>query len=197
MRSGVRLPAMKKRRYVISVLIPDTVGILHKISSAVTGRGGNIDSLSQTVVEGYFTVILTATYERNVTAELVQGDVKSRFSDSEAQVAVRPFVRQMTSSSGERCVLTVTGRDAKGVVKAVTGVLASLNINIEDWFMNLSGRKAVYVGEVVVPAGTDLKRVKALVRGALSDLDLKVSLQSENIFRATNDIGSVHDLLEK
>jgi predicted amino acid-binding ACT domain protein len=39
-----------KKRYVLSVLVSDRVGILRDITAAVADLGANIDGISQTVV---------------------------------------------------------------------------------------------------------------------------------------------------
>lgn len=47
-------------RYVISLLVADRIGILRELTTAVTDLGANIEGISQTVVQGYFTVIMIA-----------------------------------------------------------------------------------------------------------------------------------------
>ena len=88
------MPTRDKKRYVISVLVSDRVGVLRDITSAVTGMGANIDGISQTVVEGYFTVILTATFDRPKPPEEVREAILENFRKDEASVVVRPHERK-------------------------------------------------------------------------------------------------------
>lgn len=185
-------------RYVVSVLVADRVGILRDISSAITDTGGNIDSLSQTVVEGYFTVILTATFRGAVKEESVRRSIMRNFEQAEAMVVVREYLPPVGPASprrGERYMLTMTGKDRPGTVHLVTACLAERGINIEDWFMSMKGPIATYVGEVTVPPALDVKQVRDELMQLLGKRGLRVSLQHENIFRATSEVGPVLRLI--
>ena len=81
----------RANRYVVSVVVPDRVAILRDITSAVADLGGNIDGISQTVVQGYFTGVVQ--HENN------------------------PFMAGAFLGSGEpECVINV-GVSGPGVVK--------------------------------------------------------------------------------
>ena len=66
-------------RYVLSVLIADRVGILSAITSGVTDLGANIEGISQTVVQGYFTVIMTVAFPQAVGEEAIRLAILNRF----------------------------------------------------------------------------------------------------------------------
>nr|HQH73307.1 ACT domain-containing protein [bacterium] len=59
-------------RWVISLLAPDRIGILKALTSAVSDLSGNIDGMSQTVIHGYFTVILTVTFDNSSSQEQIR-----------------------------------------------------------------------------------------------------------------------------
>ena len=97
-------------RYVISVLAPDQVGILESITTAVTDMGANIDGISQTVVEGYFTVILTATFGETQDHEKIKQCIVGKFRKGQASVMVRNLMSsKMRSSRPGRCCRNKTG----------------------------------------------------------------------------------------
>ena len=48
--------------YVLNVMTDDHPGIVAAVTRAVNQRGGNIDACSQTVVEGYFTLIMVISF---------------------------------------------------------------------------------------------------------------------------------------
>ena len=49
-------------KYIISVNAADRVGIVYSVTGALLDLGGNILELSQTVMRGYFTIILEVEF---------------------------------------------------------------------------------------------------------------------------------------
>ena len=186
-------------RFVISVLILDRVGVLRDVTSAITDLGGNIDGMTQTVVAGYFTAVLSATFRRAPAAEALREAILERFRSDEASVTVRPHeaprAPARAASGGDLYIVTLTGPDRPGVLKTVTTFFAERGINIEDWYMDFAGAAATYIGEITVPAHLDLKQVQDEFRQAVAPLRLTACLQQANIFRATNEIGPIKNLL--
>jgi glycine cleavage system transcriptional repressor len=173
------------------------VGILREISTAIFDKGGNIEDISQTVVQHYFTVTLTATFDRALQPEAVEAAIRERFDPGEASVLVRHHSapRPAHATDGERFMLILRGRDRPGILKAVTVFLADRRINIEDWRVLISGETALHIGEVTLPRTLDLKQTQADLHRTMKPLGLDSQLQHENIFRATNDIGPIKRLL--
>jgi predicted amino acid-binding ACT domain protein len=188
----------KKHRYVVSVLVGDRVGILRDITSAVTDMDANIDGISQTVVEGYFTVILTAAFDEPVDPEAIRTAIAKNFARGEVSILVRPYVEREVArfnAPNDRYVLTITGLDRKGILKTVTAFLADKGINVEDWYVVFQGARVTHVGEISVPARLDIKQTQEEFQTLVSGMHMVSCIQHENIFRATNEIGPVKDLL--
>ncbi|OGV68883.1 MAG: hypothetical protein A2283_24205 [Lentisphaerae bacterium RIFOXYA12_FULL_48_11] len=187
-------------RYVVSVLVADRVGILKDITSAVTDMGANIDGISQTVASGYFTVILTATFKKSVSTEVIHGQIMQNFSRDEAEIVVRPYQEDAVKRvpvQGNRYAVTVTGKDRAGILKMVTAFLAGKEINIEDWYVEFQGRNVTHIGVISVPRVLDIKQTQEEFRQLLVPLGLTSYIQHENIFRATNEIGPIESLLDE
>ena len=192
------MTSLPQGRYVISVLVADRVGILRDITSALTDMGANIDGISQTVVEGYFTVILTATAARPCSPEDIQNAILANFPRNEAFVVVRPHEAKVgvrPPVSGPRYIATITGKDQRGILKAVTGYFAQKGINIEDWYVRFEGSSVTHIGEITVPERLDIKQVQDEFQQVLSRLGLVSSVQHENIFIAANEIGPLGRLI--
>jgi predicted amino acid-binding ACT domain protein len=188
----------KQHRFVLSVLVPDRVGILRDISTSVAGLGANIDGISQTVTAGYFTVILTITVDKSISAETVRESVVRAFPEGEASVVVRNHEPQATRAKRkplERYVVTATGADRSGILKTVTSYLAEKGINIEDWYVLFEGTHVTHIGEVSVPSILDIKQVQSDLQQRLSPMGLTVGFQHENIFRVTHEVGAVRPLI--
>lgn len=187
----------KGARFVISVVVPDRVGILRAISAAVADQGANIDGISQTVVEGYFTVLLTATFKTGSAAEKIAESIRRKFDSGEASVMVRPHVKAASApcSGGERFILTMSGKDRPGILQAVTQFLAERRINIEDWLVRFEGPNVMHIGELTLPGRLDVRQLQADLSRTMSRLGIQAHIHHENIFRATNDIGPINRLI--
>ena len=48
--------------YIVTVTAADRVGIVYSVSGALRDQQGNILELSQTVLRGYFTIILAVAF---------------------------------------------------------------------------------------------------------------------------------------
>lgn len=184
-------------RYVISILIADRIGILSAITSGVTDLGANIEGISQTVVQGYFTVIMTVAFPQAVGEDEIRRAIQNRFHKDEASVLVRPYTpRAQVPVEGDRYFLTMSGQDQPGILKALTGYLAEKKINVEDLFFRIIGKQVTHIGEVTVPAQLDLKQVQDELRAVMAPFALVIGLQHENLFRATNEVGAIRHLLK-
>jgi predicted amino acid-binding ACT domain protein len=187
-------------RYVISLLALDRIGIIKRITSAITDLGGNIDGMSQTVIHGYFTIILTARFSHYLTQGQVQESIVANFAANEASVAVRSFEENLPKpdqAATERYILTLTGKDRPGILKTVATYLAENEINIEDYYFTIQGERVTHIGEVSVPAAMDIKQLQGELQTLVASIDLVATLQHENLFRAANDIFSIRQLFKR
>jgi len=190
----------QRPRYVISVLIADRVGILRDITSAVTELGGDIDGISQTVVAGYFTVILTASFKASVSAQTVHTAILQNFGENEASIVVVPYDARRTERPpvlGPRYIVTVTGRRHPRVLKTITAFLADRGINIEDWYVHFGPAGMTQIGEIIIPRVLDVQQLQDEFRQLLQPLGMTGCVQHENIFRATNEVGAIRALIEE
>lgn len=187
-------------RFVISVLIADRVGILRDVTSALTDLGANIDGISQTVVRGYFTVILTASFAAPISADAVESAIAGNFRKGEASIVVRPYdpkAEARAPARGDLYIITVTGRDRAGILKAATAFLASKGINIEDWYVIFEDSHVTHIGEITVPDKLDIKQVQDEFGQLMDAMELRTYIQHDNIFRATNEVGPIKVLLSE
>ncbi len=184
-------------RYVISVLIADRPGILQDVTSTVTELGANIDGIRQTVVAGYFTVMLTATLPTQVSATDVQQRMLKSFPSGDASITVvaYDYTRALAKRHNERYMVTLTGDDHTGILQAVTKFFAERNINIEDWNVEFSGAHITHVGQISVPEMLDVHQVQIEFRHLAQKLQLNAGMQHEGIFRAISEVGPIRSLL--
>ncbi len=183
-------------RFAISVLTSDRVGIMRGITAAVADLGGNIEGISQTVVQGYFTVILIAAFPHDVTANAITDTVAAACPCGKGSVLVRHAGSVVPAPPpGPRYILTLMGREAPGILKQLTAYLAEKGINIEDWYFRVDGPAVTHIGEITVPPRLDIRQLQDDLRALLEPRDLRVHCRHENLFRATNEIESIRRML--
>lgn len=182
--------------YVISVMSVDRVGIIAGLSDAILELGGNIDALSQTVMRGYFTVIVTAHFEEDLSRDEIAGAVKARGDTGELGVLVKERDSSVSDepvvSDADRFILTMEGPDQKGIVQSVTSYLASRNINIEDLYAAIRGETYLLVAQLELPGELEVERVHLDMENLLPISDVQISLQHEDVFLATNEVEFTH-----
>lgn len=185
-------------KFVVSVLVPDRVGILKRITAALNGLGGNITGISQTVVQGYFTVIVIVEFKAGVERGKIYEALTNRFENKDASVVVRDFEdARLPKPDGSRYILTMFGKEQPGILKRVTAFLAEKNVNIEDLFFKIQGDRVTHIGELTVPDALDVRQLQEDLQALLAPMELRGMLQHENIFRATNEVDAVIALLRE
>ncbi len=184
------------KRFIISVLVPDRVGLLRDVTQAVFSLDGNIGGIRQTVVEGFFTLVFTSEHAPSVTAEALRALLCASL-EPEAVVTVLdcPKTRPAVVSTGSRFVAMTRGADKPGTIFAITSFLVDHGVNIEDWMADDENGQVVYIAQVVVPEAVDFRAIQEGFRTAMAERGLTGLLCHENIFRATNEIGPIKSLL--
>ena len=184
------------QRFITSVFVTDRVGLLRDVTQAVFSLDGNIGSIRQTVVDGFFTLVFTADFPEQVTPEALRSLITVSL-EAGAVVTVMdcPEVPQTVVPEGSRFVVTTRGEDRPGTIFAITSFLVEHGVNIEDWIVENDAGQVVYIAQVVVPEAVDFKMIQERFRAAMAERNLAGLLCHENIFRATNEIGPIKALL--
>lgn len=195
-----RVNRLNKARYVISALALDRVGLIHQITTAITNLGGNVDGMSQTVIHGYFTMIMTATFQESYSKQIITESICRHIEQDQVSIVVREFENTKSTSTdraAERYIMTLTGRDRPGILKLVTGYLAEKQINIDDYYFQIQGEFVTHIGEISIPVDVDIKQMKGELQTLVSSIDLVATLQHENLFRAANEIFAIRHLFSE
>ncbi len=179
------------RDFVLTVMSLDRVGIVADVAGAVAELGGNIDAISQTVMRGYFTIIITVHFDESVDAGQLAGAVRGSGSPGELEVSVKEravLEPPPVVAGGERFILTLSGPDRRGIIHRICRYLASRNINIDDLYAHCEGAGFMLIAQLQVPADLEVERLQMDVESLWPDEQMRASLQHENVFLATNDV---------
>lgn len=188
----------KTYRYIITLILPDRIGILKDITTAVADVDGNIDAIAQTILADYFTVTLTSSFKKKQDEALLKQTICDSFTKDAANVIVLEHnasgIKKLNKRV-ERYIVTLIGQDSPGIIKAITTYFAAKNVNIEDWTIKYEKDQVVHIGEVTIPAQLDLKQIQSEFIVAISQFELKGTIQNKIIFRVTNEVGSIRNFI--
>ena len=89
------------QEFVVTVTSVDRVGIVSGLSEALLELGGNIDALSQTVMRGYFTLIVTVRFDEERERQEIADAIRRKGPEGELGV----LVKERDTSAGEKPVV--------------------------------------------------------------------------------------------
>lgn len=182
--------------YILTVMAQDRVGIVRDVASALTELDGNITHVSQTVMCGYFTLIVSVQVPDDRSLLEIRQAVERKGDVGEFEVNVRPYewISASTMRESERFTLTLVGKDNKGIISRATNYLAERDINIDDFYAYVQEGRFVMLVQVSIPEGVNVEEVRSELEQLGQEFHLTIHLQHENIFRATNEVRPVTDL---
>ena len=188
-------------RFLVTVALPDRVGILRDATGALFARGANFTDLRQSVVGGVFTLLAVAEFPgvapgAEPDPALLAAALRCAIPERDVCIDVRLCPPPATAPAGERYVAAFTGPDCPGRIHRIAKVFADRGVNVEDWRHDMTDpERTLTIGVVTLPACCDPAEVRAALEESLAPLRLAVSLLHENIFRATNEVGPIAELL--
>lgn len=192
---------MEKKVYIISVLIPDRIGIIRDVTGCVTELGGNLTDLNQIVMGGIFSLNCLAEFEGEIEASAIREKLNQFFSDTPDAVRIALASSKSISSAhkvdnSKYYVAAISGPDQPGRIHLITKLFASYGVNVEDWRHDLSDKNnALTIGLITIPEDCKLTQLQAELREIMSPYGVSCSIRHENIFRATNEVGPISALL--
>jgi glycine cleavage system transcriptional repressor len=176
--------------YIVTVTAADRVGIVFSVAGTLRDHGGNILELSQTVMRGYFTIILAVEFDGPRDPKSLGETIRERGKRFDLTVAVieaKNGAVEPTASSGDRFILTVLGDDQPGNIHGIAGCLAAHGVNIVDLHARVVGNRFSLVMEAFLPPDLSPATVRAELERFGRDHGLEAYVQHENIFLATNE----------
>lgn len=182
--------------YIVTVMARDRVGIVRDVSTGLFNIGGDITHVSQTVMRGYFTLILSVEVPDDRTQLEIRQAVERQGAIGEFEVNVRPYEEPINSEevNTERFTLSLRGLNQSGVISHITNYLAERNINIDDFYAYAYDGRFVMLVQISIPTNSDVEAIQNELAQAGKEYGLVVHLQHENIFRAISEIRPVIDL---
>jgi len=182
--------------YIVTVMARDRVGIVRDVSSALAGLQGNITHLSQTVVRGYFTLIISCEMPPERTDLEIREAVDRHGNPGEFEVGVRRYESPPAREARDiqRFTLSMSGRDRKGIIATATTYLCARDINIDDFYSIVHDGVLLMLAQVSIPAEVDAEQIRTELTRVGEEFGLVVNLRHENIFKVTSDVRPISAL---
>ncbi len=178
--------------YVINVTAVDRPGIVAGVSSAIKNLGGNIESCSQTVLDGYFTLIMTFSLQEKADEETLKTKILQEKGLEGCQAilfATTDDKKTTEAPESNIFVITAFGKDSEGIVSQFTRYLGDKEINIVDLYGDITPEgDFVLIGQVEVDPKLDIQNIKYDLEALGEQVGFTVRIQHNNIFVATNHI---------
>jgi glycine cleavage system transcriptional repressor len=176
--------------YVLNVMSDDHPGIISAVSTTVRSLGGNIDAASQTVLGGYFTLIMVVSLPQPIEPASLAARVRGPEATGLQVVAraLRPGDVERPPGRAERFVMTAFGKDKPGIIARLSACLAGKDINITDLSWTRTDGDFIMIGELEIPARVEFALLQADLEQIGREEGFMLKLQHENIFVATNQL---------
>ncbi|MGE3315039.1 MAG: glycine cleavage system protein R [Planctomycetaceae bacterium] len=179
------------RKYIITLMAANRVGILSAVTTAMTELGGDLQEVSQTVMQKFFTIIMAAEFPDHRDPQVIVEHIRGFCRPFGIEVSLKdPAQEPETAGSGtiEKYFLTAVGEDRPGMIRQISARLAQDGIDITDLYAKRGDdRSFVMIMELAVPSGVDTLKLQRELEDLGSSVGLSAALQHEDIFVATND----------
>jgi glycine cleavage system transcriptional repressor len=181
---------------VISILGPDRPGIIAAVTRILFDQECNIENVSQTILQSEFSGIFIAAVPKGLDIRVLHDHLYDGLSPLNMHV----FVKRLDTEAGpgfnvrnsEPFVITTKGPDRKGLVAAITEIIARYGANVTNLQAVFKGgddpSDNIMIYEVDIPNDVDAQALFTDLRSKATELSLDISVQHRNIFEAINRV---------
>lgn len=182
------------KQLVISVMSKDRPGIIADITGVILDLGGDLADLNQSVLGGYFSMILIVEFDEKVTAE----DVFAGFSHINSQTKIEATIKEMEVPfeieerhlPTETFIVTVEAENRKGLVKIIGDFFYKRKINVLDLETTRQQKQYIMIFQVDLSQIRSLEVLRAQLQECAERENLNIVLQHNDIFKATHEVGT-------
>lgn len=179
--------------FIISIMHRDRTGIIADATGIISELNGNLEDISQTVLRGYFSMILMAGFPDDVTIEALDAALKCHPGLKDFTIGVKPYVKGDAPENITRpeniYLLTAAGPDRPCLVSTTARILKENDVNIVDLTTCISpSGEYTMIMEIALPENQNVKALKDMLKNELSGLGLDIEIRNHKLFRKTNEI---------
>jgi glycine cleavage system transcriptional repressor len=183
------------KKMIISVLGQDRPGIIAAVTRILFEQNCNIENVSQTILQNEFSGIFIVGVPKNMSDDDLHHHLNSGLTPLGLHVYEKPLSPAASDKppvDSEPFVVTTKGPDRKGLVAAITAILAAHRVNVTNLQAVFKGgndpNANIMIYEVDIPADADHQLLRKELREKASQLSLNISIQHKRIFEAINRV---------
>lgn len=182
------------KKMVISVLGSDRPGIIAAVTRILFEQDCNIENVSQTILQNEFSGIFIVGVPDTLSVNELHRHLEADLTPMGLHVYEKPLSTAADTPpvASEPFVVTTKGPDRKGLVAAITAILAAHRVNVTNLQAVFKGgddpNANIMIYEVDIPNDADHKRLRQELHRRADTLSLEISIQHKLIFEAINRI---------
>lgn len=183
------------QKAVITILGHDRPGILAAATRLMSDYHCNIENVSQTILQTEFSGVFIVSIPNDLTVGSLKDILQAGLNHMRLDAQVKPVDQSdnvYDIPKSEPFIITTKGPDRKGLVAAITSILASHNVNVTNLQAIFKGGSRpgdnIMIYEVDIPLQADSSILNSQLRKKAAELDLSISIQHRNIFQTINRI---------
>lgn len=183
-------------KILVTVAGPDRAGVVYSVAEALSKLNCNFVDMSQTTVADQFSSIMIVNKPKDISKEKVHSEIVKIFEKRGFNMWVDVLDYQAGSvfhTDGEPFVVTVDGKNGKGLLKAFTRIFFEGKINIDN-FRSINQdsfdgvEKVLLVFEITVPFDIDRRALHKTLSDIAKEQGVSLSMQHRQIFEAIHRV---------
>lgn len=146
------------KQYVMTLTAANRVGILAAVSNAIAELGGDVQEVSVTVLQKFFSIILSADFPDHRESQVIVDHIRDIGRPYGMEVCLKDTDAELpqngTNDATESYYLRITGRNQPGTMRLVAARLAQDGVDIADLYaVRNNSDEFEMVLEIAVPIG--------------------------------------------
>jgi phosphoserine phosphatase len=162
----------------------DSVGLVGSITTPIAKAGGNIVDLRQDVLHGLFVIIMVVDLsETELHLEEFRKMVRTIAEDTNLEMTVEKYSPVARPPEKMNLLLILVGKDAPGIIAAITESLSKYRINIE--FAKTIAREGIFLMELLTDiskCAIPFQNLRSVLSENMASMDIKTIFQAEDVF---------------
>jgi glycine cleavage system transcriptional repressor len=181
-------------KVLISVLGQDQPGIIAMVSRVIAARRGNIENISQTLLQDVFGALVIAAIPADESPDSLKDALRDACADQHLFVHVNSYAPATSVPKPETqpYVVTASGPDQVGLLAAISSTLSRHGLNITNLYARFTGGTGrfdnVMIFETDVPRATVMDNLRTDLAQLGAELRLDINIQHRKIFEAVSHI---------
>ncbi len=184
-----------KKQMVISVMSKDRPGIIADVTGAIFELDGDLADLNQSILCGYLTMTLIATFGTEVTPEDVIAKLSHIKSETKFDATIKvmdtPLEIAKTKMPEKTYIVTAQGKNKSGLVYGISSFCYRHNINILDLSTTLESDQYTMILQLDLSKSESIQKIREDLHEYAKETGLHIMMQHNDIFRVTQEVAMV------